>query len=144
MKLKEINNNTAVHCKTEEEMSAVEVLKIYGELCYFIKEDCTNCPLDKDNTECGQSFCKVDSIADNAEEIVEICQKWKAEHEKKEPEVEFKYQVVTWNRDDIDPIDKRIYFDTQDEADEKMKELVKMYPDAEFTSQRVCRVKGAK
>lgn len=59
------------------ELSAEEVLKICNEICSSVK--CQSCPM-KGNYYAGG--------AQDVAEIIKICEQWKADHEKKEPEVE--------------------------------------------------------
>ena len=63
------------------ELTAEEAIKLFGELCIG---SCQGCPLHRvDDYENCFSFC-----FDNPEKAVEILAKWKANHEKKEPEIE--------------------------------------------------------
>ena len=59
------------------ELNAEEVLSICHEICKG--KDCDDCVL--------QENCYLEKES-NLEKVVEICAQWKAEHEKKEPEVE--------------------------------------------------------
>ena len=60
------------------ELSATEVLKICNEICNN-NVDCSDCKM------LGNCFFE-DS---DYQKVVEICEKWKADHEKKEPEFEW-------------------------------------------------------
>lgn len=63
------------------ELTAEEAIKLFGELCIG---SCEGCPLHRvDDYENCCSFC-----FDNPEKAVEILAKWKADNEKKEPEIE--------------------------------------------------------
>lgn len=68
-----------------EEMSAEEAIRLQGEICMSLM--CRECPIDKlrgdSHLEC------VEFRAKHPEEIVKILKQWKADHEKKEVEVEF-------------------------------------------------------
>lgn len=68
-----------------EEMSAEEAIRLQGEICMSLM--CKECPIDKlrgdSHLEC------VEFRAKHPEEIVKILKQWKADHEKKEVEVEF-------------------------------------------------------
>ena len=60
------------------ELSAEEVLRVYKEICSG--RDCGVCPL-------GEN-CFMSETMDY-KKVVEICEQWKADHEKKEPEFEW-------------------------------------------------------
>ena len=66
------------------ELTAEEAIKIYSEICR--KGGCDICPISIQNNgeekDCD-TFC-----IEHAEKAVEILAQWKAEHEKKEPEIE--------------------------------------------------------
>lgn len=63
------------------ELTAEEAIKLFGELCIG---SCQGCPLHRvDDYENCFSFC-----FDNPEKAVELLAQWKANHEKKEPEIE--------------------------------------------------------
>ena len=63
------------------DMTAEEAIKLFGELCIG---SCQGCPLHRvDDYENCFSFC-----FDNPEKAVELLAQWKANHEKKEPEIE--------------------------------------------------------
>ena len=68
-----------------EEMSAEEAIRLQGEICMSLM--CRECPIDKlmgdSHLEC------VEFRAKHPEEIVKILKQWKADHEKKDVEVEF-------------------------------------------------------
>lgn len=68
-----------------EEMSAEEAIRLQGEICMSLM--CSECPIDKlrgdSHLEC------VEFRAKHPEEIVKILKQWKADHEKKDVEVEF-------------------------------------------------------
>lgn len=68
-----------------EEMSAEEAIRLQGEICMSLM--CKECPIDKlrgdSHLEC------VEFRAKHPEEIVKILKQWKADHEKKDVEVEF-------------------------------------------------------
>lgn len=67
------------------ELTAEEVLKIVDDICetksYNEKNCSPNCPF------CHGIFCR-QWMAEHPTETVEICAKWKSDHEKKEPEIE--------------------------------------------------------
>ena len=60
------------------ELTAEEVLQICAEICN--ESECLVCPL-------GEEHCFNDKDTDKSG-IVAICEKWKSDHEKKEPEIE--------------------------------------------------------
>ena len=65
------------------DMSAEEVLQIFGYICD--KSSCsTDCPFRKLQEE----YSCPEFLEKCYKKVVEICQQWKSEHEKKEPEVE--------------------------------------------------------
>ena len=68
-----------------EEMSAEEAIKIQAEMCRSIM--CKDCAIDKlrydSHYECSEFRSK------NPDKVVEVLKQWKADHEKKEVEVEF-------------------------------------------------------
>lgn len=67
-----------------EEMSAEEATKILGEICCE-SEVCTECPISEAK---GKMPCQ-NFRRDKAGEVLEILKQWKADHEKKDVEVEF-------------------------------------------------------
>ena len=60
------------------ELTAEEVLQICAEICN--ESECLVCPF-------GEEHCFNDKDTDKSG-IVAICEKWKSDHEKKEPEIE--------------------------------------------------------
>lgn len=72
-----------------EEMSAEEAIKVLGEIC--CENKCFGgCPISKAK---GKMPCQ-NFRRDKAEEVIEILKQWKADHEKKEVEVEFACTVL--------------------------------------------------
>ena len=70
------------------ELTAEEVVPILTEICnrYNENEDCEGCPLNgleriRNRNECPFTFKYY-------KQVIEICQQWKSDHEKKEPEIE--------------------------------------------------------
>ena len=59
------------------EMSAEEVLQICSEICNG--GPCDECII-------GEENCFAEPYSDK-KKVIEICQKWKSDHEKKEPEI---------------------------------------------------------
>ena len=88
--IKDLKNQTwgIADCATVEfsdlilpEITAEEAIKIFGEIC---KGSCQACPLYAvEPYEACENLCY-----ENPEKIVEILAQWKANHEKKEPEIE--------------------------------------------------------
>ena len=69
------------------EMTAEELLNILNEIIHCGDRRCDECPL-KEN---GEDLCSNDVGAvkiSNPDKLISICQQWKANHEKKEPEIE--------------------------------------------------------
>lgn len=68
-----------------EEMSAEEAIKLSGEMCSSLA--CYECPVFKSREKYGE-MCNV-FRKEHAKEYLEILKQWKADHEKKDVEVEF-------------------------------------------------------
>ena len=69
------------------EMTADELLNILNEIIHCGVRRCDECPL----AENGETLCTDDGYGvkiSNPDKLISICQKWKANHEKKEPEIE--------------------------------------------------------
>ena len=69
------------------ELTADELLNILNEIIHCGDRRCDECPL-KEN---GEDLCSNDVGAvkiSNPDKLISICQQWKYEHEKKEPEIE--------------------------------------------------------
>lgn len=62
------------------ELSAEEVLSTMTEICNE-NNSCNTCPI-------GSNMCNLYNFAEYSEKIVQICQQWKSDHEKKKPEIE--------------------------------------------------------
>lgn len=58
-----------------EELTAKEVLQITGQICKESK--CHKCPLEKFTK--NENTCRI-SIAEHADEVIEICKQWKKNH----------------------------------------------------------------
>lgn len=67
-----------------EEMSAEEATKILGKICCE-NDRCAGCPISEAK---GEMLCQ-NFRRDKAGEVLEILKQWKADHEKKDVEVEF-------------------------------------------------------
>lgn len=68
-----------------EEMSTEEAIKLSGKMCS--SSACYECPVFKSREKYGE-MCNVFK-KEHAEEYLEILKQWKADHEKKDVEVEF-------------------------------------------------------
>ena len=70
------------------ELTAEEVVPILTEICnrYNGNEDCEGCPLNGLEHICNGNECPF--TFKDYKQVIEICAKWKSNHEKKEPEIE--------------------------------------------------------
>ena len=69
------------------EMTAEELLNILNEIIHCGVRRCDECPL----AENGETLCTDDAGGvkiSNPDKLISICQQWKSDHEKKEPEIE--------------------------------------------------------
>lgn len=69
------------------EMTAEELLNILNEIIHCGVRRCDECPL----AENGETLCTDDKGGvkiSNPDKLISICQQWKANHDKKEPEIE--------------------------------------------------------
>ena len=94
--IKDLKNQTwgIADCATVEfsdlilpEMTAEELLNILNEIIHCGVRRCDECPL----AENGETLCTDDAGGvkiSNPDKLISICQQWKYEHEKKEPEIE--------------------------------------------------------
>lgn len=71
-----------------EEMSAEEAIRLYAKVCK--DSNCYACPVYEKSGECG---CEEFAI-NHPEEVIECLKQWKADHEKKDVEVEFVWYAV--------------------------------------------------
>ena len=118
------------------DLTAEEVIPILTEICagYIENHDCEGCPLNElenisNGNECPFAF-------KDYRQVVEICAQWKAEHEKKEPEIEWVYRVFG-----AENFGEKL-FRTEEEAIKRCEELVKSQKNRQFARyERVCRVK---
>ena len=112
------------------EMSAEDALLAYDQMC---RENycCNDCPIyGIVGDECTH---KMDG---HISEIVEAIKKWKAEHEKKEPEIEWFWKSYVVGGSDYKEAD------TEQEAMEWCEYYAKEHPEAKCTYKHVCRVKA--
>ena len=112
------------------ELTAEEAIKLNTELC---ASSCNKCPLyDVD----GYRDCD-DLCLNNPEKAVEILAKWKSNHEKKEPEVEWVYRVFG-----AENYGEK-FFQTEEEAIKRCEELAKSQKTKQYARyERICRVKA--
>ena len=112
-----------------QELTAEEAIKLIGELC---KGPCQECPL------CGVEPYKIceNLWHENPEKAVELLAKWKSDHEKKEPEIEWVYRVFG-----AENYGEK-FFQTEEEAIKRCEELAKSQKTKQYARyERVCRVK---
>ena len=108
------------------ELTAEEVLQICAEICN--ESECLVCPI-------GEEHCFNDKDTDKSG-IVAICEKWKSDHEKKEPEIEWFWKSYVVGGSDYKEAD------TEQEAMEWCEYYAKEHPEVECTYKSVCRVKA--
>ena len=110
------------------ELTAEEVLQICSEICR--SGSCDICPM-------GEEYCFSETESDK-KKIIEICQQWKSDHEKKEPEIEWVYRVFGAENNG------EKFFQTEEEAIKRCEELAKSQKSKQYARyERVCRVKAA-
>lgn len=119
------------------EMTAEELLNILNEIIHCGVRRCDECPL----AENGETLC-TDDIGgvkiSNPDKLISICQQWKYEHEKKEPEIEWVYRVFG-----AENYGEK-FFQTEEEAIKRCEELAKSQKTKQYARyERVCRVKEA-
>lgn len=94
------------------ELTTEEVFEIMTEMhteCYGKIDGCLGCPIGT-----VAEHCDADCFGRNAKAIIEVCEQWKADHEKKEPEVEWIFKGVA----DTAVATEIEFFDTEDVAKE--------------------------
>lgn len=136
----------------EPEMSAEEVLEMIKEICD--ESSCSECPFSNRKVGC---ICRESYFA--PKEIIKACEQWKADHEKKEPEVEMKwfwqgriFEIKDQDRNNYYQIkDGTGFYDTgcesRESAEEYMTNTLKEYNkshegDYIAVVEHVCRVKA--
>ena len=88
--LKDVKNVIEFSDLIEPEVAPEEVLSILAEIkskCGKEFETCHKCPLDRSNAGSNGDLCDLENMVD-VDKVIQICKRWKADHEKKEPEVE--------------------------------------------------------
>ena len=116
------------------ELTAEEVLEICGEICKEYSNKGCDCEVECPFSYHGPS-CTV-YRAENYDKVIEACEKYKSEHEKKEPEVEWVYRVFG-----AENFGEK-FFNTEEEAIARCEELVKSQKNRQYARyEKVCRVK---
>ena len=114
----------------DQDLSADEALLAYDQMC---RENycCSDCPVYGIlGRECTHE------MDGHIAEIVDAIKKWKAEHEKKEPEIEWFWKSYVVGGSDYKEAD------TEQEAMEWCEYYAKEHPEVECTYKSVCRVKA--
>ena len=112
------------------EMSAEDALLAYDQMC---RENycCSDCPIyGIVGEECTHE------MDGHITEIMDAIKKWKSEHEKKEPEIEWFWKSYVVGGSDFKEAD------TEQEAMEWCEYYAKEHPEAKCTYKHVCRVKA--
>ena len=108
------------------DLTAEEVLEICHKICGG--KSCNECLMS------GNCF-----IGDETDftKVIEICTKWKSDHEKKDPEIEWVYRVFG-----AENYGEK-FFQTEEEAIKRCEELAKSQKTKKYARyERVCRVKA--
>ena len=119
------------------ELTAEEVVPILTEICnrYNGNEDCEGCPLNGLEHICNGNECPF--TFKYYKQVIEICEQWKAKHEKKEPEIEWVYRVFG-----AENYGEK-FLQTEEEAIKRCEELAKSQKTKQYARyERVCRVKA--
>ena len=114
----------------DPELSAEEALLAYDQMC---KENycCNDCPI---YGILGHECAK--RMDGHITEIVDAIKKWKADREKKEPEIEWFWKSYVVGGSDYKEAD------TEQEAMEWCEYYAKEHPEAKCTYKHVCRVRA--
>ena len=108
------------------ELTAYEVLNTCHTICE--ENSCNQCLMRNDCFTCKDS---------DAKKIIEICEQWKSDHEKKEPEIEWVYRVFG-----AENYGEK-FFQTEEEAIKRCEELAKSQKTKQYARyERICRVKA--
>ena len=119
------------------ELTAEEVVPILTEICniYNGNEDCEGCPLNGLEHICNGNECPF--TFKDYKQVIEICEQWKDEHKKKEPEIEWVYRV--FGEENYG----EKFFHTEKEAIKRCEELAKSQKTKQYARyERICRVKA--
>ena len=117
------------------ELTAEEVVPILTEICnrYNGNEDCEGCPMNGLERICNGNECPF--TFKDYKQVIEICEQWKAKHEKKEQEIEWVYRVFG-----AENYGEK-FFQTEEEAIKRCEELAKSQKTKQYARyERVCRV----
>ena len=117
------------------EITADELLNILNEITHCGDRRCDDCPL----AEKGKTLCTNDYgvIISNPDKLISICQQWKSDHEKKEPEIEWVYRVFG-----AENYGEK-FLQTEEEAIKRCEELAKSQKTKQYARyERVCREKA--
>ena len=107
------------------ELTAYEVLNTCHKICE--EKSCNQCPMRNNCFTCKDS---------DARKIIEICEQWKSDHEKKDQEIEWVYRVFG-----AENYGEK-FFRTEAEAINRCEELAKLQKTKQYARyERVCRVK---
>lgn len=130
--------------EVKDELTAEAAIKIQAEMCRSIS-NCKDCPICKEKNDHSCDFFK----AEYPERAVEILKQWKKDHGKKEIETEIVDLIKVMKEvcDDETCIYAYEIDMSKEDANEKMKELVKKYcekyGDKIYAKcERICRVKS--
>lgn len=122
------------------DLTAEEVLQTMKDICATYS--CVECPLK------GKEKCFVRNMDFDTEELLRICTKWKEEHEKKEPEVEWGYMFHVYEvaQNNLPYLRHEAEIAGCEDLDGKCEELLKEYVqnhEGKFFGimDRFCRVK---
>ena len=108
------------------ELTAEEVLEICHKIC-----ECKSCD------ECLMSENCYAGYEPDFKKVIEICEQWKSDHEKKEPEIEWVYRVFG-----AENYGEK-FFQTEEEAIKRCEELAKSQKTKQYARyEHVCRVKA--
>ena len=116
----------------EPELSAEDALLAYDQMC---RENycCSDCPIyGIVGEECTHE------MDGHITEIIDAIKKWKSDHEKKEPEIEWFWKSYVVGGSDYKEAD------TEQEAMEWCEYYAKEHPEAKCTYKHVCRAKAVK
>lgn len=132
-------------CELLDELTAEEAISLKSEMCREML--CSNCGMNKPNNNIGVSC--IEFQEKYPKRAVEVLKQWKKDHEKKEIETEIVDLIKVMKEvcDDETCIYAYEIDMSKDDANEKMKELVKKYcekyGDKIYAKcERVCRVKS--
>ena len=128
--MEEVTHNFSDIIIPELELSAEDALLAYDQMC---RENycCNDCPI------YGIVGCECTHEMDgHISEIVDAIKRWKAEREKKEPEIEWFWKSYVVGGSDYKESD------TEQEAMEWCEYYAKEHPEAKCTYKHVCRVKA--